>query len=324
MAAPFISIGYDGSVDEIAWATLAPNAGGVYYGVLDETSWVAAVVPNADRQLTISPGTGTGKGVTDITDQPVTLPTFDTQSAGTRYDLVVARRTWATNTTTFAIVKGGSSRALPGRNVGAGAVDDQPLWLVPVVANGAGGALGAPIDLRVMQGDGGATARDDLVLTYLNRVGTAVRIGDTLWQRTLGTNGAPTWIRSSMTSVPLLGMGFALSNLPGADQAPPATADIKMQTGTFRGVTDGVAYMRLTFPVPFPNGLLSIVCMSADDNALNGVTFAVAGTVSPGHPWGFGNREWVVLRVWGPVDGGAGHYILPNRAVRANYVAFGW
>lgn len=325
MAAPFTSIGYDGSVDETQWAKLIPQAGGRLYSVADETSWRATVTPNVDREITLSTGIGSAHGITDITDAPVTLPIFDTQASGTRYDLVVARRTWSSNTTSFAIVKGGSQPALPTRNTTPGTVDDQPLWLVPVVANGAGGALGTPIDVRVWQGDGGMLARHELVLTYMTRVGTQVRIGDTVWQRTLNSSNTPTWVRSSLSSIPLLGNSDALSNLPGLGAPAPVGSDFKIQAGTQRNIANSSAFARLTFPVPFPNGLLSVILTNADDAAAQSLTFSICGSPLPGYPFGFGDRTSVYYRVWGVSgDGPYDYWVHPGLAHRVSYIAIGW
>lgn len=303
----FSSVGYDGTVLEGPWSKLSTYAGGISYGVLDQNSWRADVVPNSDRLVSLTAGSGAGMGVADTTDAPETLPAFDTQATGVRYDLVVARRVWASNATSFAIIKGGSNPVLPARLTGFGTTDDQPLWLVPVVANGAGGALGIPIDLRLFQGESGAYARDKLALTYITRLGSLVRIGDDFWQRVLDGNGLPAWSRSNLRAVPAHGLG------PGLMGNPPAGTDMLEQYGSAGQAADQQGYITITYPTPFPNGLHSAFFQNGDSTSNPGVSYEQAGG-----PWGFGSKTQVTVRAMknGLAYAGGQH--------RVNYLLKGW
>ncbi|GGH34260.1 hypothetical protein [Microbacterium album] len=183
------SVGYAGTVSEVEWADLAWRAGGARYGVAGIDDW-RATVAMGDRAVQISPGKGWGNGVVDTSDAPEVL-TAAPVASGTRYDLLVARRDWQTRQTTFAIVQGSAERAIPARATDVGIVDEQPLWLLRVVAGQS--QVQEIIDVRVIPGDGGMLAFDQLALSYLGLLGTVVRIGDVVWSRVLNAVGTPTW-----------------------------------------------------------------------------------------------------------------------------------
>lgn len=181
------SVGYDGQVNEAEWADLIAHAGGSMYGVASYADWRPTKV--SDLGLRVAAGKGWGWGVLDTSDANVTVTL--TTTAGSRWDLIVAHRDWDTNTTTFTKIEGTSTKAIPGRATVPGDVDDQPIALVRV----AGGAIAEVIDLRIFAGDGGAYARDTLVLQFMDRVGSTIRIGDRLWTRTVNSGGSPVWVR---------------------------------------------------------------------------------------------------------------------------------
>lgn len=189
------SIGYDGSVDELPWAKLGPMLG-TEYGVVDPTHWRAVAKTGADRTVQISAGTGWGPGVVDVSDAVVEKQ-FDVQpTAGTRYDMLVARRNWGSNTTSFEIIKGSSNQnTLPARNQNAGVLDDQPLSLWAITF---GSTVPVQVaDLRVVSHHGGASITDARALQYLTgRSGGSYRQGNTVWSRRLNaTATAAEWIR---------------------------------------------------------------------------------------------------------------------------------
>lgn len=181
------SAGYAGTVDAAQWADLIPDAGGSIYGVNGMNDWRPTLGGTGDRAVTIAAGSGWGHGVRDVSAAPITLN--HDSATGERWDLIVARRTWATKVTCFTIIQGSATKALPERNSSPGTLDDQPVALVRIVGNTAVEV----INLLVYPGDGGAFAVDRLVLTYLDRLGTQVRIGDTLWFATFNVLGQGVW-----------------------------------------------------------------------------------------------------------------------------------
>lgn len=200
MPVEFISRGYDTTSDkpytEGFWAHAHSDVpiGSATYGVRGTADWKVTPVVGADRTVSIAPGYGWGCGVTDQTTANETLQ-FDTNSSGTRYDLVVVRRDWTptAGVSKFEVVKGSTSKAIPGTRLsGPGVVDEQPIAMVPIVAGQT--QPGPIIDLRCWAGNGGVVAKDVLALGYLAEVGACVLIGSTTWRYGLGSNDAPSWL----------------------------------------------------------------------------------------------------------------------------------
>ncbi len=184
------SVGYAGQITDANWRRVATATIGSLYGVDDYASW--RVTPGTgDRAVDIAPGGGFGLGVRDESDTVVTK-TMSPVPSGVRWDLVVAHRNWETKTTTFEVIPGTSSMVLPDRQVGFGTVNDQPIALVQSAAGQS--AVQKIIDLRCIPGDGGVVAFDALVRSYLDRVGTQVRINGTLWSRIIDALGTPAWL----------------------------------------------------------------------------------------------------------------------------------
>jgi hypothetical protein len=183
------SFGYAGTVEAAQWARLAPYGVGYEYGVMNRESW-RPTIGGGTRQVQIAAGVGFGKGVMDESSA-VEIMSFSSVPTGSRWDLVVARRTWATKTTQFVVVPGGSAKQLPSRQTNAGVVDDQPIALVRVQASQA--SVQEIVDLRVLPRIGGAFAYDNLVRTYMGGHGTQLLIGDTLYQAALDASGAGYW-----------------------------------------------------------------------------------------------------------------------------------
>lgn len=142
------SYGYDGTVTEVPWASMLSQTLGSRYGVFSSADWAGSGVAGV-RSWQISAGKGFGWGVADDFSTATTL-TLNANSSGTvRYDTVVARRNWSTNSTTFVAVPGGSTATVAaGLNNNPGVLADQPLFIV-TVGNGATSLVGVtPIDLR--------------------------------------------------------------------------------------------------------------------------------------------------------------------------------
>jgi hypothetical protein len=183
------SAGYPGTVDDQQWASLIPYAGGSPYGVNALGSLVASVAPN--RSIELSPGLMWGWGVLDRVGQAEVVGPFPAPPSGQRFDLLVARRNWQLGATEFAIIQGGSNPVIPPRatrETTDGEVDEQPLWLIRSTPS----AVEIFADLRVVPAVSGQ-AFDTLTMSYLNQVGTRLRIGDYRYERTPGMDGNPSW-----------------------------------------------------------------------------------------------------------------------------------
>lgn len=316
------SVGYGGSIDEVAWSADVGPSLGVAFGVRGEVSWRVTPDLAGDRRVLISEGLAYGWGVFDTLPAPVTH-TFDSVASGSRWDVLFVRRTWAGGGGTTSLVSipvGAGNSAPANRALSPGVQVDQPLAMVRLVAGQSTPA--EIIDLRMWPGNGGITAVSTRALEYISRPGSTVRIGSDLWTRIMDSSGSSSWSRTSLNSVPLLGAGGTL-----AGGFLPVGADVKLQAGSVAQDTDTSAFARITFPIPFPNGLISIVLTNGDSGAVNATLFEVAGSAGPGGGvpgggWGIGNRTDVVYRLYGPSNGVLTP--LTTRRHRVNWVALGW
>lgn len=196
--------GFDGPVNEVGWVYLTLDGGGTTFAVSDlggYSSWRVTQGDTGTRGVNVATGRGSAHGVQAQTVD-VTALNHDAVTSGTvRYDLVALRFDWSANTVTPVIVKGGSTRALPPTGTGstdrrvwseANQVVDLPLALVKLTSGSSIAVVDA--DLRVWQADDGiCVAFDVLALDFMNRIGTAVRIGDTTYTRTWDNSGSPVW-----------------------------------------------------------------------------------------------------------------------------------
>lgn len=127
------SYGYDGTVLEAGWAKLSGYLGKTY-AVGSTADWLVTAVAGSDRTVKVAVGDGFGRGVLDVSNTEVTLQAA-VLASGVRWDTVIARRTWATNTTVFLIITGTATLAIAaGLNANPGVVDDQVLALVQITA----------------------------------------------------------------------------------------------------------------------------------------------------------------------------------------------
>lgn len=190
------SVGYDGTVDEVQWATMVSKVGSYEYGI-DGAGDLAVTQSAGTRMISIAAGRAWGRGVMDTSDA-ATVIQLESVASGSRYDLVALRRTWGPangGPTEIVIIKGSSAKAIPsGRQNNPGVIDDQPLALVRVQAGSA--SIPEVIDLRVWGRNGGQLyAKDDLVRSYLSAVGTEVNVAGMLWQRIVGSNNTAEWAK---------------------------------------------------------------------------------------------------------------------------------
>lgn len=185
------SVGYDGVVDEVAWARLAPYMGAPY-GVGGPDDLKVEAVAGLTRTVRISAGEGFGRGVLDVFPE-ATLQLPDVPS-GVRWDLIAARRDWQppTGVSTLDYLTGTSTQVLPaGRLREPGIEDDQPLALVQCSATST--VPTAIIDLRVWHGAGGMYADNTAALAYLSELGSRVLIGPDEWVCTMDAADNLAW-----------------------------------------------------------------------------------------------------------------------------------
>lgn len=192
------SVGYAGSVTSADWADLTA-AFGAQYGVGGAADWKVTTVAGQDRTVSVAVGSGFGHGILDTTDAAETIQ-LATVGSGSRWDTIVARRTWATPVTTLIAVQGTSTRGISAsRQSNPGVVDDQPIALVQVTA---GQQLPTSVvDLRCWRGNGGMVAASNDALGYLDAAGSAVWVDGVEWVRQVASNGTLSWHRAEPVDV---------------------------------------------------------------------------------------------------------------------------
>jgi len=127
VAQPFVSDGYDGTLDEIGlaeWHAAAATRPGIREG------FGVSIVGNVDRTIRVSPGKAYGWGVLDELTGTVDLQA-EAVTSGDRWDTLVLRRDWrplAGGPSALMILKGTATKARSAlRLSGPGVVDDQVL-----------------------------------------------------------------------------------------------------------------------------------------------------------------------------------------------------
>lgn len=320
MAAPFTSYGYGGYVaNEATWSALAVTLG-TEYGVAGAGDWKVTAVPSSDRTVSVAIGEGWGKGIYDKSDASV-QKTLDIVGSGHRWDLIVIRRdtTGGGGSTSVDVLKGLTDPAVA---FGLRKLfttddlkkDDQPLALVRVDAGST--VITSIVDVRVWQANAGAVATSDWVRSYLTKPGSQLLIGTDMWTRRISGAGNAEWKQTALLNpVNMLGAAAGLTG------TPPAGVSFYMQGGTAVLPTDGAGYARITFPTPFPTGLLTFMLTNGDDAAGNALVFGASGSSAHGSS-AYGSRQDLVYRLWGPSNGDT--IVLPNRNHRVNWAAWGW
>lgn len=310
-----ISVGYDGAVTESQWSEMIKKIGSSEYGVVGLNDWKVTNFPSADRTVSIAAGNGWGHGVYDQNTAAVQIQ-LDTVGSGSRWDLIVMKRDWTGvgGASTFAKVNGTSAREIPsGRTKGPGVIDEQPIALVQITAGSTSPT--AIVDLRAWAGNGGLIINDELALSYLDSLASSVLVNGSgkSFNRIVGPDGNPLWTSSAASGyVPVFGVGYTL-----AGGIPPVGASFLMQAGTNVTDFDNSGYARVTFPRPFPNGLLYITGSLGDDHATDGEVFGINSAGSIWGPEGYGTRHsWVYA--------GRPMAAAANRIHRINWFALGW
>jgi hypothetical protein len=231
MAVEFFSYGYDtapgAGVGELTWQEMHPQIGLATYGVRSAADWKVTAVSGQDRTVSIAAGRGYGLGVIDKTVANETLQ-LGTIGSGSRWDLIATRRdpTPTAGVSSFVVIAGGANPVIPGARLSGPGIHDQPLALVQVTA-GQTQPTGF-IDLRTWAGDGGGlVANHDLVLSFLNQVGTRINILGVEWIRRLGANDIPEWFCPDEPTVyaPVTAVGWAIT---GAITSEPAGSKRKI------------------------------------------------------------------------------------------------
>lgn len=314
------SIGYDGTVNEADWTKLMGDAARALYGVIGRNDWQVTAHPTLTRGVSINVGSGWGQGVYDTSDATVSLAGASI-SSGSRWDMVVARRSWngVGGSTTFAMITGTSSQSLPSRNSDPGVLDDQPIALVQFTSGQSSPT--SIIDLRVWSGNGGGMiAKDNLARNYNTQVGSRLVIDGADWVSIIDSSGAQAWSRqSSLNSIQLFD---AASSLNGG--TPSSTTPFLVQSGTAVHTTDGAGYSRITWPTAFPNGLLSVTAINADDWSVGQEAFIVGSGNSVHGTAAFGNTTSWVYALCGQDPATKNLVKLINKLHRVNWTAIGW
>jgi microcystin-dependent protein len=125
--------GYDGTVNEPGWAKLSQYLGRKY-AFAGATDFAPTAVAGVDRTTRIAVGSSYGYGVLVVSDAQVDVQSA-TLGAGTRWDTVVLRRDWQTNTSSIVVVTGTATEQIAaGLNATPGVIDDMPLALVQITA----------------------------------------------------------------------------------------------------------------------------------------------------------------------------------------------
>lgn len=181
------SVGYDGTVDEEAWAQMAPTLGTSERVV---SGMAATTLASPDRGVQIAAGVAAGHGVHDVVDAAEVVECAST--TGTRWDTIVLRRDWTlpTGATTVEVVQGNTQPVIAAAiEATPGQTDDQPLYLAKVQSGSS--VVTQLIDLRVRS----STVLSVATLTALPDppVGTVALADGVIYSRALDGGGSPTW-----------------------------------------------------------------------------------------------------------------------------------
>jgi hypothetical protein len=314
--------GYPGSVNAAASAVWLPNVGAGQYCVVGANSGKVVTNSSGDRGLAVRAGTVVGDGILDIFETDTQL-NLAAAGSGSRWDMVVLRRTWSAtpgaSTSVYTVIQGGPNPTLPTRLNNKGVQSDQPIALCRVQAGQS--AVQEVVDLRVWAHNGGSYAVHDLVRNYLDEPGTELTIVNKQWIRKVNpsaTSNTLEWVEGpGMSQIPLYDVGGA----PMGMASPPASMNnFLIQAGSSLVTTDANAYGRLTFPTPFPTGLVTVILTGGNDHEFADMNIAPAGA-----NWGVrpANKDYVAFNIWGAVSGTRTKN-WPNRTIRVNWIAIGF
>jgi hypothetical protein len=318
-------IGYPGTVGATQLANWMPNVASAQYSVDGPLDCKVTTNTVGDRGVTVAAGTIIGDGILDVFEGSTNL-NFGSVSSGSpdRWDMVVLRRTWSStpgaSTSIFTIIPGGPNRSLPSRNNNKGVIADQPIALCRIKAGQT--AVQEVVDLRCWAHNGGVVALDDLVMSYLDQPGTQLTIERDSWVRTVtasGTTNTAGWARDTgLDSIALFGRGSQAPN--NANPGDQTMNQFLVQCGFSYITSDSNGFCRLTFPKPFPNGLIHCSVSGANDDMFNDINCVPAGA-----SWGSTalHRTQVVFRIYG-ARSGVRDRDWPNRRVLYTWFVIGY
>lgn len=316
-----ISVGYDGTINESQWSDMIKKVGSSGYGVVGVDDWKVTAVTAADRTVSVAIGNGWGHGVYDEITAPIAIQ-LDTIGAGSRWDLIAMKRDWTGVGGVSTIVKrnGTLAKVLPtDRLVGPGVIDEQPIALVRVTAGQTQPT--AIVDLRAWAGPGGMFVKDMLALTYLDEVGSCVQVGTRRFFRSINSGGVAEWTATPTdTALPVFGAGTSL-----AGGIAPDGGNFLIQAGTQVARTDGAGFARVTFPKPFPNGLLTVILTNGDSSVDRVIWSHVINFALAGSPWTTGGTSTFEYSM--AVEDAMStkkYYPCLNSIHRINWLAIGW
>ena len=318
MGAP-VHFGFPGSIDSVALAKWIHHVGQSRYGVADAASWEVKTLTGVDRAVSVLAGIGWGDGVMTKTDVSTTV-TFPSVSSGSKWFMVVARRNWSSPASvTYTYLTGGATASVLPMEEESGVLADQPLALCRVDANSA--VVAQIIDLRVFVGEGGGLyAKSELVMGYMTSPGAQILIGESQWQCKLDSQNNPVWKKLSVADrIPLWGMTKSLDSQ--SQTLPPVGISYLTQAGSTVNISDIQGYAKVTWPVPFPSGLLTVIAVNGDELAVPGGVVAGSGQAGFGTA-GYGDKNGWWYSLLAPQNGSLSR--LPSKNHRINWIAIGW
>jgi hypothetical protein len=271
----FVSYGYAApsgaiaSINTQAWGMMARNLG-VEYAV-EGPAALQVTAAAGDRTVQYAAGVAVGQGIMDVADVAANTHALPAASTGQRWYVVGLRRNWLAGTGATSFTNFGFS-TLTDENAAIAAVlaarqqapgtgsDDQPLAAVLVVAGQT--QPQAIRDLRCWHGSGGGlVGRSTHVLGYLARAGTTVYVNEVQYVRLLTTSGAPGWRSTTdRTAAHVVGTSGSLT----AGSVAAGDGGFMVQAGSVVQNTNSSGVARVTFPLPFPNGLLTVLLTNGD------------------------------------------------------------
>jgi hypothetical protein len=314
------SYGYPGSVDAAALAIWLPNVSAAQYSV-DGANDCKVIEGSGDRGITIKPGTIVGDGIMDIFNSNTNL-NLASVVAGSRWDMIVCRRTWSTtpgaSTSVFTVIQGSATKGLPARNNNKGVLSDQPIALCRVQAGST--EVEEIIDLRCWAHNAGVYAIDELVKGYIDQPGTHLSVGPRNWVKIVNASNvsnSDSWVEAhGMDWINLYDRGSQMRGNPNK----AGTKGFQMQAGESLVTTDSNGYGKLIYPTPFSNGVLTVQFQPAEDPRFNDMNVVI-----PGGDWGAqpSARFSCAFRIYGATNG-VRHDNWPNKTVRIAWLAIGY
>lgn len=266
----FVSVGYDGSVNEVQHASIAPTYGSPPF-VLE--GFTSRTVVGTDRGVGISVGVAAGFGVRDVSDAEVVVQCPPLLSGSPRWDTIVLRRDWAPTAdpvavppvpggqSSIAVVQGTTSKVVaPGLQSNQGVLADQALCLAKVSVGSS--VVTEFLDLRVFSSPV-LTVATLLALPDAPR-GTHAQVAGKPFTRGMDNSGNPAWLTYDS--------GWVAANSPNtnweysnsrrwAQEVVTLVIDVKRLGGTITStnifLTDGVLPSHLRPSRMIPGSVLN-------------------------------------------------------------------